>query len=58
MTKLVDGCVPAFTECPFKEQCSKDMPHFCEHLGTEHKVPYSCAIARSYEITHGYKEDK
>lgn len=50
MTKLVDGCVPAFTDCPYRKECGDYGQNYCLQEGVKHNVPFSCAIARSYEI--------
>jgi hypothetical protein len=55
MSKLVDGLIPKGTVCPFKEECNL---YPCEHHGTEHKVDYSCALARGFDIIHESKKRK
>ena len=47
-TKLVDGRIPAYTTCPFKDQC--EMSHNCYHLGKKHDRPFSCAAARAFDM--------
>ena len=49
MSKLVDGCIPAGTVCPWKDECPMGA-ELCKHTGVDHAVPFSCAIARSFEI--------
>lgn len=41
------GRIPAHTECPFKAKCG-DIG--CHHKGKEHTVPFSCGMARGWEI--------
>lgn len=54
MKKLVNGRIPANTECPFKEGCIYSDQHIgeslCKHEGEEHEAVFSCATARSLEI--------
>lgn len=57
--RLVDGRIPAHTECPFKANCFQTnygMIGRCYHEGINHMVPFSCATARSYEIIERNKE--
>jgi len=56
MSKLVDGNVPAYTACPYKTECKDFAKNFCVHTGTNHPVPFSCAMARSFEITEKSKK--
>jgi len=58
MNKLVNGSIPANTNCPYKNQCGDYAKNFCIHLGPLHPVPYSCAMARSFEITEKPKKKK
>ena len=54
MSKLNEnGCIPANTQCPFAKDCqgSPDRKIFCTHNGKNHKVEYSCALARLFDIT-------
>lgn len=55
MSKLIDGCIPAHQECPYKDECPMGN-NLCQHKGVEHTVPFSCAIARSFEIVKDSKE--
>jgi hypothetical protein len=48
--KLVDGRIPAFTECPFRKECSLATHNVCKHKGVLHEVPFSCAVARGFEM--------
>lgn len=57
-TLLVNGSVPANTECPYKFECADFARNFCIHLGKNHPVPFSCAMARSFEITVKPKKKK
>ena len=58
-SKLVLGAIPAHTECPFLAECSNNtMKCMCGHLGKEHQVDFSCAIARGYDIFTKKKENK
>ena len=51
MSKLVDGCIPAFQDCPYRVQCGDYGKNYCLHNGEKHNVPFSCAVARAWEIT-------
>ena len=46
--KLVDGCIPPYTECPYKSKCV--MVNNCYHLGRKHNVAFSCGFARTFEV--------
>jgi hypothetical protein len=50
--KLIDGRIPAFTECPYKDKCEAKV---CHHTGTKHKIPFSCAFARAFELLEKYQ---
>lgn len=54
--KLVGGCIPAHTECPYKENC--DYVEGCHHKGVEHEVPFSCGAARFYRVFKKEKRDE
>jgi len=56
MAKLVNGSIPANTACPYKTICGDFAKNFCIHLGKEHPVPFSCAMARSFEVTEKPKK--
>jgi hypothetical protein len=47
--RLHNGNIPAFTECPFKQIC--ELKNTCHHLGRNHKVDFSCAWARRFELS-------
>lgn len=53
MTKLVNGKIPAFEICPFKDECPMAETS-CHHKGTEHNVPFSCGAARAFDLIHKY----
>lgn len=48
--KLIDGKIPAFTFCPFKEKCEIWELNNCLHLGNKHPCTFFCAVARTFEI--------
>ena len=50
-TELVQGKIPAFTECFYKAKCQYASNGQCRHKGTEHNVSFSCATARAFKIT-------
>lgn len=52
-TSLIEGKIPAFTECFYKAKCEIAIGGVCKHQGNEHNVPFSCASARAFEITKG-----
>ena len=47
---LVDGRIPARTECPFAAQCTFNQNNECRHNGADHAVPFSCATARGFDL--------
>jgi len=49
--KLVNGKIPPNAECPFKNECDIVKFGCCNHNGINHNVPFSCAMARFFEIT-------
>ena len=50
MSVLVEGKIPANTECPFRNECNEAANGDCGHQGTAHTVPYSCGYARLFNI--------
>jgi hypothetical protein len=50
MTVLVEGKIPAGTECPFRNECNEAKNGDCGHQGVNHTVPYSCGYARLFNI--------
>lgn len=44
-----EGKIPAFTNCPFKDNCEMVNAGICLHNGTSHEVPFSCATARGFD---------
>lgn len=48
--KLVDGMIPAYSQCPFASACELKKVDNCGHQGERHSVPYSCGLARLFEI--------
>ncbi len=50
--KLVNGKVPANTPCPFSDECMMECP--CN--GKPCTWAYSCALARSYELSEELDE--
>lgn len=58
MGKLTQGLIPAFRECPFKDKCKKtDFFEHCTHEGDQHQLPFSCAVARLFDIMEKNTED-
>ena len=47
---LVNGKIPAGTECPYRTICTEAQNGNCGHKGKEHTVPYSCGYARMFKI--------
>lgn len=50
MLKLTEGKIPAATVCPFRADCVEARNETCGHKGVEHTVPYSCGLARLFDI--------
>ena len=48
MKKLITGCIPKNTECPFKDRCSPKI--VCGHQGVQHKCDFSCGLARAFDL--------
>lgn len=50
MSKLINGKIPANTECPWKDKCSTALESKCNHKGLQHDIPFSCGFARGFAI--------
>jgi hypothetical protein len=48
MSKLVEGLIPSFKECPFKSECP--LVSTCHHKGKFHDVGFSCGAARAFDM--------
>jgi hypothetical protein len=48
---LVDGNIPAHTECPWYGACSMEAEGTCHHNGIAHTVDFSCGAARGFELS-------
>lgn len=46
---LVDGNIPAKTECPFVFICEIKKFGNCKHLGLNNETKFSCGAARSFQ---------
>lgn len=55
MSKLVQGLIPAKTECPFKDGTCP-LVETCPHKGVNHPVAFSCAAARFWDTMPTKKE--
>lgn len=49
-SKLVDGKIPKFKDCPFRKECKIASSHNCHHTGVGHPFEYSCGSARGFDI--------
>ena len=60
MTKLINGKIPAFTECPFRNKCeiAQHGQNRCSHLGLWHSVAFSCASARAFDLIEEIKNER
>lgn len=47
---LVEGKIPAFTDCPFRAKCPSGTNGQCYQKGVTHPVPFSCGMARAIEL--------
>lgn len=47
---LVNGKIPAFTDCPYNGSCNVAKAGQCGHFDKDHPVPYSCALARLLKV--------
>jgi ribosomal protein L32 len=50
MTLLINGKIPARTECPFKDRCPFVTNKTCHHRGIEHTIAFSCGAARAFDL--------
>jgi len=54
-----NGCIPAFTECPYLEACTKgEHPCNAGHQGPAHAVPFSCGFARAFKACDNIQKTK
>lgn len=53
MSSLVDGRIPARTECPFRVGCKIAQEGACRHKGVNHAREFSCATARGFDLGRG-----
>lgn len=56
MSNLINGKIPANTKCPFWDECG--LKGTCHHKGENHDVPFSCGIARGFEIVKECKKNQ
>lgn len=47
---LVEGKIPALTDCPYRNKCQTSENGLCAQKGAEHPVPFSCGTARAIEL--------
>lgn len=52
-----DGLIELRAECPFRSCCEVAAANHCTHQGTQHQVPFSCAIARAFDLTAAKQAD-
>jgi hypothetical protein len=45
VSKLDNGKIPSYTECPFTDKCYMAKKVKCIHGGVKHKVPFNCTFA-------------
>lgn len=50
MSTLINGRIPAKSECPYRDSCEFAKNGNCGHRGKDHVVDYSCATARLFQI--------
>lgn len=50
MSKLQNGLIPAYTECPFVSDCAWKNLGDCAHHGIHHEVDFSCGWARLLNV--------
>ena len=51
-SKLVNGLIPAKTECPFRADQTCPMSRTYGHRGEEHPQDFSCGAARFWDMMH------
>lgn len=49
LSVLVDGRIPAFTDCPFRDKCPSGKTG-CKQTGKDHSIAFSCAFARGFDL--------
>ena len=55
-SKLVNGKIPAHTECPYKDICRYKKSDSCYHLGKGHIREFGCGIARGFALDEKYNK--
>jgi len=51
---LAAGRIPAGQACPFRVVCPRKSANNCGHFGEEHKVEFSCATSRGFDMCWRY----
>jgi len=51
---LINGKIPAHTECPYKDKCEYKKSNTCHHQGKGHPREFSCGIARGFSLDEKY----
>jgi hypothetical protein len=50
---LVNGMIPAHTECGFQQNCEVKATDHCIHTGAKHPSEFECPTAKQLETTLG-----
>jgi len=56
MSRLQNGLIPPETVCPFVDKCAVAVAEMCFHHGKDHTRPFSCGVARAFDIVKEMKE--
>lgn len=51
-SKLVNGKIPARTECPYNGRCTDFAWGNCAHKGEKHTREFSCGTARALDLEY------
>ena len=54
-SKLVDGRIPAYQECPFRKDCRIAQDSECHRMGKFVAHEYSCGLARAFDLIQRYE---
>jgi hypothetical protein len=54
-SKLLDGRIPAYQECPFRKDCRIAQDNECHHMGKFSANEFSCGLARAFDLIQRYE---
>jgi hypothetical protein len=56
-SQLENGYIPKYTACPYRFECGENGGN-CVHKGENHRVDFSCAFARLFDLLHQHGDSK